>query len=94
MLELPSILFALPARHGGLGVDTPSKLASQEMSCSQLVTASLQDHILTQDAEYGYDLYKTQMTAKTCIKTEKREISEKAINDLVDRLPDCLRKAV
>jgi len=83
-------LFALPARQGGLEVDTPLKRASQEMSCSLLVTAALQDHIMAQDSEYGYDLYETQMTAKTCVKTEKKEISEKAIDDLVDRLPDCL----
>ena len=92
--DLECALFALPARHGGLGIDIPSERANLESQCSHLITAALQDCILTQDTTYGYDLYEKQMTAKASVRTDNRERSKKAMEDLVDRLPNCLCKAV
>jgi len=73
--DLECDLFALPAWHGGLGIQIPSKNADRELQSSQKVTSSLKDHILYQDREYGYDInYKTRpMSARTMKRGTKRK---------------------
>ena len=54
-------LFALPARHGGLGIRIPSKSAKRELQSSQQVTFSFVAKILEQ---YGYDIIDYQLQSK------------------------------
>ena len=54
--DLECTLFALPARLGGLGITIPSNQGDQEHQSSLLVTSALQDHIISQDENYGYDI--------------------------------------
>jgi hypothetical protein len=62
--DLECALFALPARMGGLGVTIPFKQADQEYLSSLLVTSALQDHILSQDEAYGYEVIAKQLESK------------------------------
>ena len=47
--DLESDLYALPARHGGLGIRVPSKIAERELLSSQKITLMLSEHIIIQD---------------------------------------------
>ena len=87
-------LFALPARHGGLGIRTPSKNAEKELQSSQLVTSSLVSHIFEQNQEYGYDVIADQLQSKATIRNRNRELSSKEADDLYSHLPAQLQKAV
>ena len=86
--------FALPARHGGLGIRTPSKNAEKELLSSQLVTSSLVSHILEQNQEYGYDIIADQLQSKATIRNRNKEMSSKEADDLYSQLPAQLQKAV
>ena len=87
-------LFALTARHGGLGIRTPSKNAEKELLSSQLVTSSLMSHILEQNQEYGYDIIADQLQSKATIRNRNKEMSSKEADDLYSQLPAQLQKAV
>ena len=71
--DLECDLFALPVRHGGLGIRVPSKAAERELLSSQKVTLTLRDHILTQDNEYGYNIINDQMQTKSKIRQENQK---------------------
>ena len=69
---LECALFALPARMGGLGITTPSKQADQEHLSSLLVTSALQDHILSQDEAYGYEVIAKQLESKAIVRNKNK----------------------
>ena len=70
--DLECDLFALLARHGGLGIRIPSKNADRELQSSQKVTLPLKDHILDQDREYGYDIINDQVL-RQCQQGQQKE---------------------
>ena len=92
--ELECSLFALPARLGGLGIDIPSKTADRELQSSILVTSTLQDHILSQEDEYGHDIITEQLASKATIRNSNKERVLRDANDLMGILPDGLQRAV
>ena len=92
--DLECALFALPARMGGLGVTIPSKQADQEHLSSLLVTSALQDHILSQDEAYGYEVIAKQLESKAIVRNKNKEKSSKAASDLMELLPDSLQRSV
>ena len=92
--ELECSLFALPARLGGLGIDIPSKTADRKLQSSILVTSTLQDHILSQEDQYGHDIITEQLASKATIRNSNKERVLKDANDLMGILPDGLQRAV
>ena len=92
--DLECALCALPARMGGLGVTIPSKQADQEHLSSLLVTSALQDHILSQDEAYGYEVIAKQLESKAIVRNKNKEKSSKAASDLMELLPDSLQRSV
>ena len=64
----------LPARSGGLGITDPSSASEYDFNASLRVTAPLHNLIKTHDHEYSYDALASQMTAKSDIRREKREL--------------------
>ena len=92
--DLECILFALPARLGGLGITIPSKQADQEHQSSLLVTSALQDHIISQDEDYGYDIISKQLESKAFVRQQNKKKSSKDACDLTDHLPENLWRSV
>ena len=87
-------LFALPARHGGLGIRVPSRAAERELLSSRKITSTLSDHILTQDSEYGYNIINDQLQEKSKIRQDNRKRGQDEANRIYSQLPDRLQKAV
>ena len=92
--ELERKLFALPARLGGLGINMPSKTATQVFHSSQLVTSTLCEHILSQDLEYGYEVIAKQLEAKAQVRQGNHIRNSTETEELRDLLSDPLRRAV
>ena len=92
--DLECVLFALPARLGGLGIRIPSETAASELQSSLLVTSSLKDHILDQDREYGHNIITDQLQKKATINRLNRERGVRAADDLYSQLSDSLQRAV
>ena len=87
-------LFALPARHGGLGIRIPSKSAERELQSSLQATSSLVAKILEQNQRYGYDIIDHQLQSKASIRRRNEEMCCKEADDLHSQLPPQLQKAV
>ncbi len=87
-------LYALPARLGGLGIRTPSKLADKEVHHSLKITSSLTDRILDQDNEYGYNTVRDQLLKRAEVSKDNRKRLEEEAASLHQQLPDWLQKAV
>ena len=87
-------LRARKLRLGGLGITIPSKQADQDHLSSLLVTSDLQDHIISQDEAYGYEVIAKQLESKAIVRNENREKSLKAVRDLTEILPDSLQRSV
>ena len=92
--DLECDLFALPARHGGLGIQIPSKIADRELQSSQKVTLSLKHHILDQDREYGYDIIYDQLQNKANVSLDNKKRNQEKADKIYRQLPDMLQKAV
>ena len=87
-------LFGLPARHGGLGIRTPSKNADRELQSSEKVTLTLKDHILDQDREYGYNIINDQLLNKANVSKDNKKRNQQEADSIYQQLPDRLQKAV
>ena len=87
-------LMALPARVGGLGIVDPSFNSKKEFIASLRVTASLRKLILTQDNEYSNEALADQMTAKSDIHRERREITTQTASSMREELTPTLLKSV
>ena len=92
--DLECVLFALPARLGGLGIRIPSETAPSELQSSLLVTSSLKDHILDQEREYGHNIITDQLQKKATINRLNRERGVRDADDLFSQLSDSLQRAV
>ena len=92
--DLECDLFALPARHGGLGIRVPSKVAERELLSSQKITSTLKDHILSQDSEYGYDIISDQQQEKSKTRQDNRKKDQDEADRVYTQLPDRLQKVV
>ena len=68
------LLMALPVRLGGLGLIDPSQTSDYNFNASVRVMGPLCRLIKTHDCEYSYETLAGQMTAKSDIKGEKREL--------------------
>ena len=75
-------LMALPARVGDLGIVDPSFNSKHEFNASLRVTAPLRKLILTQDNDYYYEALADQMTAKSDIHRERREITTQTASSM------------
>ena len=71
------VLFAIPARLGGLGLRNPAESADNEFQSSRMVTDPLKKLILTRNSDYSFECLSGQLEAKQKIK-EQRE--QKATN--------------
>jgi len=92
--DLEYYLFALPARHGGLGIRIPSKIADRELQSSQKITLSLKDHIIDQDREYGYDIISDLLQNKANVSKDNKKKNQEEADEIYRQLPDRLQKAV
>ena len=92
--NLECALFALPTRHGGLGIRIPSKNAERELQSSLQATSSLVANILEQNRDYGYDIIDHQLQSKASIRRQNDENNSKEAADLHSKLPLQLQKAV
>ena len=92
--DLERTLPALPARLGGLGLHIPSRNAAHEYHASPQVTFPLCDHIISQDPDYSYEVLAKQLEIKAQISREGRERSSSDFNDIYNKLPIPLQRAV
>ena len=92
--DLECDLFALPVQHGGLGIQTPSKIADRELQSSQNVTSSLKDQILDQDRESSYDIINDQLQSKANVCKDNKMRNQEEAEKIYCQLPDRLQKAV
>ena len=72
----------------------PSKNADRELHSSLLITSALQDHILLQDHEYGYDILVKQLESNATISNSNKERSLRDADDLYYLLSNSLQRAV
>ena len=72
--DLERLLFALPARLGGLNINNPAAFSSTQYQDSLKVTEPLVDLILTQMRGYSYETRIQQITAKNDIKKKTKAI--------------------
>ena len=84
--DLTRRMFALPARHGGLGIGIPSSQARDAYSASLLVTDALYRRIGKNGQEYDYDVISSQMQAKATLRAENKKKSETAAATLREEL--------
>lgn len=92
--ELERSLLALPARMGGLGIGIPSESAINEYQASQQVTATLCDHIISQDLAYCYVIVTKQLEAKAQVSHDIKERKTSEFNDIYEHLSSQLQRAV
>ena len=81
------VLFALPARLGGLGLRNPAELMDNEFQCLIMVTDQLKQFIMTKMFDYSSTCLSAQL------EEEQRKKTVKAMaNQLRARLPKPSRK--
>jgi hypothetical protein len=86
-------LFALPARYGGLGIRFPNKLSS-EFDNSYNISYPLISKILSQDKEYSYDTYCSQMNAKNSVRKSNLSLLEETTTLVYNSLSDDMQYAM
>ena len=95
---LPSLtdreLMALPVRFGGLGIIDPSRQATTHYNMSEKITAPLVALILQQSHTYSPEAKAEQIKAKKTARTIRRQCDSTAANELVDNLPNNLKRAM
>ena len=92
--DLECDLFAMPARLGGLGIRLPSKNADREHHSSLSVTSMLNNHILDQCKDYGYDIICDQINNKAKISKQNREKCKEEADRICALLPSNLQRAM
>ena len=80
------ILFALPARLGGLGLRNPAESAHNEFQSSRMVTDPLKKLILTKNSDYSFECLSAQLEAKLKIKEQREQKAQNVAKDLKTRL--------
>ena len=84
-------LFTLPARLGGLGLFNPEQVSDLQFNNSLSVTAPLVDLILRQDCEYSYEVFCSQLNAKSEV---KKNLLRPNLNNYLTYYTDDLARAV
>lgn len=87
-------LLALPARLGGLAIVNPAKSCQHDYSGSTTIAGPLATLITAQCEEYSYECIAAQLTAKSEIKTSKRNLEKEAASAVRVLLPDSLQRAM
>ena len=87
-------LMALPARLGGLGITDPSRQTSPQHIASVKITAPLVTLILEQSHSYPTEAKAEQTEEKKKARTSRRRRDLFAANELEDKLPSNLRRAM
>ena len=64
-------IFALPVRHGGLGIHNPSVQAPLEFAASIEICSPIVEQIMAGNSEYTYKCESSQMLKKSEIKSER-----------------------
>ena len=90
--DLESDLYALPARHGGLGIRVPSKIAERELLSSQKITLMLSEHIIIQDNEYGHSIINNQLQEKSRVREDNRKRDQDEANRIYNNYRTGSRK--
>ena len=85
---------ALPARLGGLGITDPSRQTSPQHIASVKITAPLVTLILEQPHSYPTEAKAEQTEEKKKARTSRRRRDLFAANELEDKLPSNLRRAM
>ena len=80
------ILFALPARLGGLGLRNPAESAHNEFQSSRMVTDPLKKLILTKNSDYSFKCLSAQLEAKLKIKKQREQKAQNVAKELKTRL--------
>ena len=80
------ILFALPARLGGLGLRNPAESAHNEFQSSRMVTDPFKKLILTKNSDYSFECLSAQLEAKLKIKEQREQKAQNVAKDLKTRL--------
>ena len=80
-------LLALPTHLGGMGLVSPTTLASAEYNASLCVAEPLKNAILEQDGLYSSQCWKAQMDAKKAVHNENRERTHNSSSALRQRVP-------
>ena len=88
------MLFALPARLGGLNIWNPVTFANDQYCASKEVSKPLVDQILSQTGEYTYEVLADQITAKNEVKTRRRQQGEQAADQIRETLSPSMQYAM
>ncbi len=87
-------LLALPARLGGLGIVNPYLHSDLDFNASILVTGPLRLLMKSRDQDYTYEALANQMTAKTDIRSKRREQANRDADCLKEELTPSFVKAM
>ena len=88
------ILFALPARLGGLGLRNPAESAHNEFQSSRMVTDPLKKLILTKNSDFSHECLSAQLEAKLKIREQREQKAQNVAKELKTRLSESSRKAM
>ena len=69
-------LFALPCRHGGLGIPNPEQLSPVQYHNSLFVCRPIVDLTISQESVIPYEAFASQSNAKTSIHTTNRQLAK------------------
>ena len=89
-----SVLFDLPARHGGLGIRLPSLHADREHQSSKLITKPLSNLILQQSTEYDYNTLCEQRQKRAELTRINRQGIQSEASVINQQLPLELQRAM
>ena len=87
-------LLSLPIRHGGLGINNPSKISSSSCDASLAVSTPLIDLILHQSLQIPYEAFELQHLTKLDISTIRHHTDILAKDVIYHKLPVSLQKLV
>ena len=87
-------LLSLPIRHGGLGINNPSKISSSSYDASLAVSTPLIDLILHRSLQIPYEAFELQHLAKLEISTIRHRTDTLAKDVIYHKLPVSLQKLV
>ena len=81
---------ASPARHEGIALSNPTADTDPAFSASTTIAGPLKDAILLQSKDYSYNVWSSQLSAKSKIHQLRRQQSKQQADALKQNLPDSL----
>ena len=85
-------LFALPCRHGGLGIPNPEQLSPVQYHNSLFVCRPIVDLTISQESVIPYEAFASQSNAKTSIHTTNRQLAKQQSESVRTLLSPQLRR--